>query len=105
MTAESVFAAAAKGDERAVSVVADEARLVARAIGAVVSIVDPDLIVVGGASGRSCRLPDAVEREVHDLAPVVPELRASAGRRRGRRRLPRRRRRTAWARITSAIIA
>jgi predicted NBD/HSP70 family sugar kinase len=106
LTAESVFAAAAKGDERATKVVADEARLVARAIGAVVSIVDPDLIVVGGGIGQAAGFLEAVEREVHDLAPVVPELRVSAlgvdsvvdgclaaGVER------------AWTRITSAIIA
>jgi len=77
LSAESVFAAAAKGDERAAKVVAAEARLVARAIGAVVSIVDPDLVVIGGGIGQATGFLDAVSREVRDVAPVVPELRVS----------------------------
>jgi predicted NBD/HSP70 family sugar kinase len=106
LTAESVFAAAAKGHGRAAKVVADEARLVARAMGAVVSIVDPDLIVLGGGIGQATGFLAAVESELRDFAPVVPGLRASvlgvdavvdgclaAGVER------------AWSRIISAIIA
>ena len=48
VSARSVFASAARGDERAAAVVAGEARLVAKAISAVVTVVDPELVVLGG---------------------------------------------------------
>ena len=49
-SARRVFAAAASGDERAMGVVAEEARLIAKTICAVITVVDPDLIVLGGGS-------------------------------------------------------
>lgn len=78
VSARSVFAAAADGDERASRVVADEARLVAQAICAVVAVADPELIVLGGGIGQAAGFCDAVRRELHGLAPVQPELRVSA---------------------------
>src|ERR1700751_1963904 len=45
------FEAAAAGDQLAVTVVAEEARLIAKTICAVVTVVDPDLIVLGGGIG------------------------------------------------------
>ena len=53
VSARRVFAAAAAGDERAAAVVADEARLVAKAICAVVTVVDPQLVVLGGGIGQA----------------------------------------------------
>jgi predicted NBD/HSP70 family sugar kinase len=77
-TARDVFAAAARGDAAAARVVAGEALLIARAIGAVITVADPDLIVLGGGIGQAAGFVDAVARELHALAPVHPDLRVSA---------------------------
>jgi predicted NBD/HSP70 family sugar kinase len=78
VSARSVFAAAAKGDERAVAVVAAEARLVAKAICAVVTVVDPELVVLGGGIGQAPGFSAAVTAELRELSPVLPEVRVSA---------------------------
>ncbi len=78
VSARRVFAAAAKGDERAAAVVAEEARLVARLLCAVVTVIDPRLIVLGGGIGQAPGFAAEVTRELRDLAPVMPEVRVSA---------------------------
>ncbi len=78
VSARRVFAAAAAGDARAAAVVADEARLVAKAICAVVMVVDPQLVVLGGGIGQAPGFADAVHTELRGMAPVVPEIRVSA---------------------------
>jgi predicted NBD/HSP70 family sugar kinase len=78
LTARKVFASAAAGDPRAVEVVAAEARLVARAIAAVVTVVDPPLVVLGGGIGQAPGFVDAVDRELRATAPVQLELKVSA---------------------------
>jgi predicted NBD/HSP70 family sugar kinase len=78
VSARRVFMAAAKGDKRAAAVVADEARLLARVLCTVVTIVDPELIVLGGGIGQAPGFADAVIGELRSLAPVVPEVRVSA---------------------------
>ena len=78
VSARSVFAAAARGDERAAAVVAGEARLVAKAISAVVTVVDPELVVLGGGVGQAPGFAAAVTAELRVLAPVLPEVRVSA---------------------------
>lgn len=78
VTARRVFQAAAAGDERAVAVVADEADLVARAICAVVTVLDPELIVLGGGIGQAPGFASAVAAELSRLAPVMPDVRVSA---------------------------
>ena len=78
VSARRVFAAAARGDERARSVVAAEAKLIAKAICAVVTVADPRLIVVGGGVGGAGEFLDQVAAELNKIAPVLPELRASA---------------------------
>jgi len=78
VSARSVFAAAARGDERAATVVAAEARLVAKAVSAVVTVVDPGLVVLGGGIGQAPGFAAAVTAELRDLAPVLPEVRVSA---------------------------
>jgi predicted NBD/HSP70 family sugar kinase len=78
VSARSVFAAAAGGDERAARVVAEEAVLVAKAICSVVAVADPELVVLGGGIGQATGFCAAVGRELRDLAPVQPELRVSA---------------------------
>lgn len=78
VSARRVFAAAAAGDARAAAVVAGEARLVAKAICAVVTVVDPELVVLGGGIGQAPGFAAAVSAELRAIAPVLPELRVSA---------------------------
>jgi predicted NBD/HSP70 family sugar kinase len=78
VSARRVFAAAADGDERARAVVAEEARLVAQTICAVITVVDPDLIVLGGGIGRAQGFAESVGQELQQIAPVMPALRVSA---------------------------
>jgi predicted NBD/HSP70 family sugar kinase len=78
VSARSVFASAARGDERAAAVVAGEARLVAKAISAVVTVVDPELVVLGGGIGQAPGFAAAVTAELRGLSPVLPEVRVSA---------------------------
>ncbi len=78
VSARRVFAAAANGDERAMAVVTEEARLVAQTICAVVTVVDPDLIVLGGGIGRAQGFAESVGQELERIAPVIPAIRVSA---------------------------
>jgi predicted NBD/HSP70 family sugar kinase len=78
VSARRVFEAAAAGDERAAAVVAAEAELVARVLCAVVTIVDPALIVLGGGVGQAPGFAAAVTRELEQIAPVMPDVRVSA---------------------------
>jgi len=76
-SARQVFAAAA-ADERAAAIVAAEARLVAKAICAIIAVVDPGLVVLGGGIGQAPGFAAAVSIELGQIAPVLPELRVSA---------------------------
>jgi predicted NBD/HSP70 family sugar kinase len=78
VSARSVFQAAARGDDRAGAVVADEAQLVARMLCTVISVIDPELIVLGGGIGQAPGFADAVVAELSPMAPVVPDVRVSA---------------------------
>ena len=78
VSARRVFTAAARGDERAAAVVAEEAALVARVLCAVVTIVDPQLIVLGGGVGQAPGFAEAVTAELRPIAPVMPDVRVSA---------------------------
>ena len=76
-TAEKVFAAAARGDVLAAAVVAEEALLVAKAVCTVITVVDPDLVVLGGGIGQAPGFLEAVTKQLRQLAPVMPEVKAS----------------------------
>ncbi|HEY3609367.1 MAG TPA: ROK family protein, partial [Pseudonocardiaceae bacterium] len=78
ISARRVFAAAARGDERAVQVVAAEAVVVAKAICAVVAVTDPELVVLGGGIGQAPGFAEAVTEALTALAPIVPAIRVSA---------------------------
>jgi predicted NBD/HSP70 family sugar kinase len=78
ITARQVFEAAEHGESWAVSVVADEALLVAKAVCSVITVVDPELVVLGGGVGQAAGFLDAVAVRLRPLAPVLPELRVSA---------------------------
>jgi predicted NBD/HSP70 family sugar kinase len=77
-SAQKVFAAAAAGDEAATAVVAEEALLVAKAICAGITVVDPELIVLGGGIGQAPGFIDAVTEQLRALAPVAPDVKVSA---------------------------
>ena len=76
-SAEKVFAAAAGGDAVAAEVVAEEALLVAKAVCTVITVVDPDLIVLGGGIGQAPGFLEAVVDQLRLLAPVLPEVKVS----------------------------
>jgi predicted NBD/HSP70 family sugar kinase len=78
VSARRVFESAAAGDERAKAVVAEEARLIAQAICAVITVVDPHLVVLGGGIGRAPGFAEAVSAELEPIAPVMPSIRVSA---------------------------
>ena len=78
VSARRVFEAASGGDRLAVTVVAEEARLIAKTICAVVTVVDPDLIVLGGGIGRAPGFAEAVAGELEGITPVMPAIKVSA---------------------------
>jgi predicted NBD/HSP70 family sugar kinase len=77
-SALQVFSAAAGGDAAAAAIVAEEALLVAKAVCAVVTVVDPELIVLGGGIGQAPGFMAAVHAELKLMAPVLPEVKMSA---------------------------
>jgi predicted NBD/HSP70 family sugar kinase len=78
VSARRVFEAAASGDQRAADVVAAEALLVAKAICAIITVVDPELVVLGGGIGQAPGFAAAVTEQLSRLAPVLPDVRVSA---------------------------
>ncbi|MET0801238.1 MAG: ROK family transcriptional regulator [Actinomycetota bacterium] len=78
LTAKRVFAAARAGDRVALRVVETEAGRIALAIGAVASVVDPELVILGGGiGGNGDLLLEPVERELRSLSPFRPRVEAS----------------------------
>jgi predicted NBD/HSP70 family sugar kinase len=78
VSARRVFQAAKAGDERAAAVVADEAELIARAVCAIVTVIDPELVVLGGGIGQAPGFAEEVAAQLNRLSPVQPEVRVSA---------------------------
>ena len=78
LSARRVFEDAAAGGERAAAVVSAEARLAAKAILAVISVVDPELVVLGGGIGQAPGFAALVSAALDEIAPVRPEVRVSA---------------------------
>lgn len=73
-----IFAAARAGDPVAQEVVGKVAEGIALAVAAVASIVDPELVILGGGIGRNGDLLlDRVERELRTLSPFSPRLEVS----------------------------
>jgi predicted NBD/HSP70 family sugar kinase len=77
-SARSVFAAAEAGDQVARAIVVHEAAIVARALAAIVAVVDPELIVLGGGIGRAPGFAEQVHARLAQISPIVPEVRPSA---------------------------
>jgi predicted NBD/HSP70 family sugar kinase len=69
-SARNVFAAARRGDATALQVVGIEAERIALAIAAIVPIVDPELVILGGGIGRNGDL--LLEPVTHALDAISP---------------------------------
>jgi predicted NBD/HSP70 family sugar kinase len=70
---EQVFDAARSGDQAAIQVVHDEAGHLARALAAVIAVLDPGLIVIGGGvGGNADLLLDPTKRLLGDLLALSP---------------------------------
>lgn len=76
-TAADVFAAAARGDALATAVVAAEADLVARAVLSVVSVVDPEVVVLAGGIGANPDLLPLVQQRLERMAPMPIKVETS----------------------------
>lgn len=78
--AAEVFMAARRGDERALRVVEVEARRLAYAVAAVASVLDPELVVLGGgvgAGGGDLLLP-LISDSLTAISPFSPRLAVSS---------------------------
>lgn len=79
LTAKNVFSAARRGDRSAMRVVADLAKRISLAVAAVASVVDPELVILGGGIGSNGDLLlERVEREIEQLSPFRPRIEVSA---------------------------
>ncbi|HET9722321.1 MAG TPA: ROK family transcriptional regulator [Actinomycetota bacterium] len=79
LSPKRVFAAARRGDERARRVVSMVAGGIALAIAAVVPILDPELVILGGGIGRNGDLlVEPVRRELRGISPFLPRIEVSA---------------------------
>ena len=78
-TPRAIFDAARAGDGAAIRVVATVAGRLALAIAAIVPVIDPELVILGGGIGRNGDLLlGAVERELRALSPFRPRIEVSA---------------------------
>ncbi len=79
LSAARVFDAAREGDGRASGVVDGIGAGIGLAIAAIVPVLDPELVIIGGAIGRNLDLLlPAIERELTALSPFRPPIEASA---------------------------
>jgi glucokinase len=73
----AIFAAAEAGDEAARRVIEDEGRLVAQAVAAVTSVLDPELVVLGGGIGAREEMLPPVRRWLARLMREPVEVRTT----------------------------
>ncbi|HEV8419990.1 MAG TPA: ROK family protein, partial [Actinomycetota bacterium] len=79
LSPKKLLAAARRGDEKAHQVVVRIAERIALAVAAVVPVVDPELVILGGGIGRNGDLLlEPVERELRVISPFQPRLEVSA---------------------------
>jgi predicted NBD/HSP70 family sugar kinase len=78
LSARRIFTAAAAGDPAAAAIVAEEAAIVARAVCAIVTVVDPEMVVLGGGIGQAPGFAAAVAARLSELTPAMPEVKVSA---------------------------
>ncbi|MHA7306155.1 ROK family transcriptional regulator [Arthrobacter sp. TMN-49] len=78
MTAEAVFAAAARGDAVARRILDDIARRMARVIALIATLTDPALVVIGGAvAASSAVLLEPLRAELVTIMPNPPRVEVS----------------------------
>jgi len=78
LSARNVFGAARRGDATAQRVVALEAERIAIAIAAIVPIVDPELVILGGGIGRNGDLLlEPVTQAFREISPFSIRLEVS----------------------------
>jgi predicted NBD/HSP70 family sugar kinase len=78
-SARQVFLAARRGDPLAQRAVELEAARLALGIAAIVPVVDPELVIVGGGIGHNGDLLiEPMKRELHRLSPFSPRIAESA---------------------------
>jgi predicted NBD/HSP70 family sugar kinase len=79
LTAKEVFDEARRGNRQAKRVVAVEVRRIVLTIAAVTSVLDPELVILGGGIGANADLLLApVQRELGALSPFRPRIEVSA---------------------------
>ena len=79
LTPRRIFDAARAGDARALGVVQGVAQRIALAIAAIVPVVDPELVILGGGVGRNGDLLlEPVREELAELSPFRPRVEVSA---------------------------
>jgi predicted NBD/HSP70 family sugar kinase len=78
VTARRIFAEAEHGDVLCTRIVADKAKLMARALASITAVVDLDLVVLGGGIGQGDYFVELVRRELHPLVRLPIAVRASA---------------------------
>jgi len=79
LTPKRVFDAARAGDPQALAVVDTVAGRIALALAAIVPVVDPELVILGGGVGRNGDLLlEPVRREFGTLSPFHPRIEVSA---------------------------
>lgn len=75
LSAKRVFASARRGDPAAQRVVELEAGRIALAIAAIVPVIDPELVVLGGGIGSNGDLLlERVERDLASISPFRPRI-------------------------------
>jgi predicted NBD/HSP70 family sugar kinase len=75
VSARTVFAAAARGDAAAAGVVAELTLRLGRGVANVATVLDPDLVVLGGGiANAGAGLLDPIRRAVHAAVPAPPRV-------------------------------
>jgi len=77
LSVDAVFAAARAGDLKARRVVTQEATRIADAVTAVVAVLDPALVVMGGEVGQEDLLVAPIARRLAAVSPLQPPVVAS----------------------------
>jgi predicted NBD/HSP70 family sugar kinase len=79
LSAAAVFDAAAAGDPKALRTVESVAHGIALGIAAIVPVLDPELVILGGGIGRNgALLTTPLEQELHAISPFHPRIEVSA---------------------------
>lgn len=77
LSVASIFERAGAGDERAIRTIEATAKAASIGVAAIASILDPDLIVLGGSIGARPEFAEAVRRHANVLIPLGVALETS----------------------------